>query len=328
MQPVGEVQEAVVHRDHEVGDQPRDRERPALLLDALDRDHVVGAVGAVLAVEAPHRARQRGADEALVGVGVVQPAHLQRHQPRLAQLDRLLQRALAQVPEVHAAAVVALADVLGVEPRLVGAGRAELRGGEDVLARLVPEVVVEGRVRAAVLPAALDLERLRVDHREAAGAVAVGVAEHADDDVLARHAVDGVRAGQARLLDELLGLDDRLEPWLAGVARPHRRCGSARSGSRARSGATGRAHGRRSCSGSSRSGAARRRRWASAARGRCCRSRRPRPPGSPACRRPCPRAGTRRTGTPRRGRAWPPRARRRRKGRCRSWPGSSGWLVR
>ena len=33
VKPVGEVEEAVVHRQHEVGDQPRHRERPALELD-------------------------------------------------------------------------------------------------------------------------------------------------------------------------------------------------------------------------------------------------------------------------------------------------------
>ena len=50
-------------------------------------------------MEAPHRARQSGADEALVGVGIVQPAHLQRHQARLPQLDRLLERALAELTD-------------------------------------------------------------------------------------------------------------------------------------------------------------------------------------------------------------------------------------
>ena len=87
---------------------------------------------------------------------------------------------LGQVPEVESAAVAAGGDVVEVEARLVRVRLAELRGDQHVLARLVPEVVVERRRLAAVLPAALDLERLRVEHREAAGAVAVGVAEHAD----------------------------------------------------------------------------------------------------------------------------------------------------
>jgi hypothetical protein len=72
-------------------------------------------------------------------------------------------------------------------------------------------------VRAAVLPAALDLEGPGVEHREAAGAVAVGVAEHADHDVVAGHAVNGVGAGQSRLAHDLVGLDHLLDPRAAGI---------------------------------------------------------------------------------------------------------------
>ena len=110
------------------------------------------------------------------------------------------------------AAVAACGDVVEVEALLVGVRLAELRRDEHVLARLVPEVVVERRCVAAVLPAALDLERLRVEHREAAGAVPLGVAEHRDDDVVAGHAVHGVRPRVPGLGDELLGLDHLLDP--------------------------------------------------------------------------------------------------------------------
>ena len=217
---------------------PGTGERPAVLLDAVDGDHLVGGVGAVVAVEVPHRARQRGADEALVGVGVVQPAHLERHQPGLAELERLLDAALAQVPEVQPAAVAPGGDVVEVEAALVGVGLAELRGGQHVLARLVPEVVVESRVRPAVLPAALDLERARVQHREPAGAVAVGVAEHADDDVVARHAVHGVRARQPGLAHQLVALDHLLDPRPPRVLGHVERRGCATSESPARSDAS------------------------------------------------------------------------------------------
>ena len=80
-----------------------------------------------------------------------------------------------------------------------------------LLARLVPEVVVETRRLAPVLPAAFQLERLRVEHREPAGAVSVGVAEHRDDDVVARHAVHGVRSRVTRRGDDLLRLDHLLD---------------------------------------------------------------------------------------------------------------------
>ena len=113
---------------------------------------------------------------------------------------------------MQAAAVAPGGDVCGVEPALVRVRLAELGGGEHVLARLVPEVVVERRVRAAVLPPALDLERARVQDGEAAGAVAVGVAEHADHHVVARHAVHGMGAREAGLGDQLLGLDHLLDP--------------------------------------------------------------------------------------------------------------------
>src|SRR3954466_1505107 len=49
---------------------------------------------AVVAPEVPHRARQGRSDEALVGVGVVQPAHLQREEPGLPEIERLLDAAL------------------------------------------------------------------------------------------------------------------------------------------------------------------------------------------------------------------------------------------
>src|SRR5207245_8184030 len=114
-------------------------------------------------------------------------------------------------------AVAAGGHVLEVDALLIGVRLPELRRDQHVLARLVPEVVVERRGFAAVLPAALDLERLRVDYGEAAGAAPVLVAEHADDDVVARHAMDSVRAGVAGLRDELVRLDHLLDPRRTGI---------------------------------------------------------------------------------------------------------------
>ena len=105
------------------------------------------------------------------------------------------------------AAVPARLDVGGIEATLVRVRLAELARDEHVLARLVPEVVVERRQLAAVLPAALDLERLRVEDGEAAGAVPLGVAEHRDDDVVSGHAVNGVRPRVSGRGDDLFRLD-------------------------------------------------------------------------------------------------------------------------
>ena len=158
---------------------------------------------------------------------------------------------------------------------------------------------------------------LGVEHGEAAGAVALGVAEHADHDVLARHAVDGVRARVAGLGDELLGLDHLLDPGRPRVVGDVDDVDPRGAEARHDQVRAIRARGRPSCSGSSRSGAARRRRWASASRARSVPRPRPRRRGSPAARRRYPYADTRRTGTPPRARASPPRATRK---RTTPWP--------
>ena len=164
-----------------------------------------------------HVARERRPHEALLGVGVVQPADLERDQAGLAQVEGLLDPALLQVPEVEPLPVAAVGHVLDVEAGLVRVGLAELRRDQHVLARLVPEVVVQLGRLAAVLPAALDLERARVEAGEAARAAALAIAEHADHDVVARHAVDGVGAAVAGLLGQLLRLDHLLHERAARI---------------------------------------------------------------------------------------------------------------
>ena len=92
-----------------------------------DLDHRFGLEGAVGAVEAQHVAGQRRPDEALLGLGVVQPAHLEWDQTGLAEVERLLEPPLGEVPEVQPLPVAAGGDVLDVEARLVGVRLAELR---------------------------------------------------------------------------------------------------------------------------------------------------------------------------------------------------------
>ena len=217
MQPVREVQEAVVHRHDQVGDQAGHRERPALLLDALDLDHLVGLPAAVRLMPAPHRARQRGADVALRRGRVVEEAHLERDQPLVSEVDRLLDAALLEVPEVQVSPVLAGRHVVRVEARLVGLGDPELGRDHDVVPRLVPEVVVDPLVAAVGLPAPDHLERARVELCEAAAVASVLVAEHADHDLVAGHAVHGVRARVPGLGHHLLGLDHLLDRRPAGI---------------------------------------------------------------------------------------------------------------
>jgi hypothetical protein len=67
-----------------------------------------------------------GAAEALFGVGVVQPTHLERDEAALAQVDGLLERSLGHVPEMEAAAVATGLHVSQVEAGFVRVGFAEL----------------------------------------------------------------------------------------------------------------------------------------------------------------------------------------------------------
>jgi hypothetical protein len=156
-------------------------------------------------------------NEPLRGVGVVLPADLQGDQALVAEVDRLDLLARLQVPEVQVAPVLALGHVGGVEATLEGVGGGPLAGDEGVLARLIPEVVRELHAAEVVLPALGHREVAGVEHRKAAGRVAVGVAEHRDGHDVAWHAVDGVRGAQPQLLLELLALDDVLDRRRARV---------------------------------------------------------------------------------------------------------------
>src|SRR4051794_32677012 len=107
--------------------------------------------------------------------------------------------------------VAARLDVCEVEPGLVGVRLAELGREEHVLAWLIPEVVVERRCLATVLPAALQLEALRIEYGKPASPIPLGVSEHADDHVAAGHAVGRVRPGVTGLANDLLRLDYLLD---------------------------------------------------------------------------------------------------------------------
>src|ERR671913_2084374 len=91
---------------------------------------------------------------------VVVPPDLERYPPFLSKIDALGDLVLLPVPEVELPTVLSLGHVLGIEPSLVGVGGGPLAGDHDVVARLVPEVVVVAHAVHAVLPAPGDIEVL------------------------------------------------------------------------------------------------------------------------------------------------------------------------
>ena len=68
-----------------------------------------------------------------------------------------------------------------------------------------------------VLPPTLDVKGLGIQHGEPARTVAVGVAEHRDDDIVTGHAVDGVGTRQSCFADDLVRLDHLFQLGAARV---------------------------------------------------------------------------------------------------------------
>ena len=164
---------------------------------------------AVAALAVPHPDRRReilqagdDADEAVGLVGIVRGPQLEHHLLLGAEVELLQVRAAVEIPHVQRVAVLARQQQLRVHAVLHHVRRAPLAGDHRVVAEVPPEVVGEVLRSAIALPAALDLERLGVEHEDAAGAVAVAVAERVDVDPVGP-AVRGVRAAVAGLRGSL-----------------------------------------------------------------------------------------------------------------------------
>src|SRR5690606_6996035 len=113
-------------------------------------------------------------------------------------------------------AVLAAQQQLRVHAVLDHVRRAPLAGDHRVVAQVPPEVVRELLRAPLLLPAPLHLERLVVQHEDAARAVAVRRAQRVHVDAV-RPAVHRVRRRVARLLHHLLALDHLHQPRAARV---------------------------------------------------------------------------------------------------------------
>ena len=127
---------------------------------------------------------ERGADKAVAAVRVVVEAHLQRDQAVLAQIEGLLGSFFLKSQKWISRPYLRWPTSSRSKPGMKVFGAAHSERDHDVVARLVPEVVIELHAAQVVLPAADDVEVL-VEMQEAAGRVALRVAEHRDDDVRA-----------------------------------------------------------------------------------------------------------------------------------------------
>ena len=115
-------------------------------------------------------------------------------------------------------AVLASQEQLRVHAALHHIRRAPLACDHRVVTEVPPEVVRQLLRSTILLPRPFDLECFGVEDEDAAGAVAVGVAQRVDVDAI-RPAVRGVRAAIAGLANDFLGFDHLDEARLPRVGR-------------------------------------------------------------------------------------------------------------
>jgi hypothetical protein len=123
-----------------------------------------------------------------------------------AEVDLLHVLARVDVEHVQLVAVLVAEQQLADQPVLDHVGRPPLGRDQRPEVEVPPEVVGELLAPAVGLPLALDAEVVVVEQEDAAGSVALRVAERGDVDAV-RPAVDRVRAAVAGLARDLLGLD-------------------------------------------------------------------------------------------------------------------------
>src|SRR5277367_5982959 len=99
-----------------------------------------------------------------------------------AEIERLQMAAAAEVPQVELMAVFAAGQQVEVRPVLDHVGRAPFAGDGDVVAEMPPEIVTKELGAAIDLPAAEHVEAFVIEQEDAAGSVALRIAERADVD--------------------------------------------------------------------------------------------------------------------------------------------------
>src|SRR5262245_36193811 len=113
----------------------------------------------------------------------------------------------AEIPNLKLVAVLAAKQKFGIHSILDHVGSAPGAGDHSVEPQVPPHVVSQLLRTAIKLPAALNLQRLRVHDKCAARTVAVGRAKCTQIDSV-RSAVDGMRCRIAGAIPNLLGLYD------------------------------------------------------------------------------------------------------------------------
>ena len=102
-------------------------------------------------------------------------AYLQRDHPILTQVYILDDLMTIPIPEVQLAAIFSGSHIFQVETAKIGIGCAKLATHHDIVARLIPEVIVIAHSIGFLLPTPGNIEIL-IQQKESAGAIALTIA--------------------------------------------------------------------------------------------------------------------------------------------------------
>jgi hypothetical protein len=144
-------------------------------------------------------------------------AELERHLMFVAEVDGLCEPTALHIPEVQPMTVLAAEQQLRHNAVFDHRRGRPLRGDEDVVVDVPPDVVGKILVVALFLELADHIERGVVEQRHTARSVGSVGSAQAGQVQVAGAAVHGVRARVTRALGKLVGLKSPCDRWLGGA---------------------------------------------------------------------------------------------------------------
>ena len=232
--PARNVEEAVVERKVDIGDQGRHR------LEAFEQGRKLFRVGrlggnfdhladrpltvlaAIFAMPHPNRGRkilQRNhhTNKTICLFWIVRWTQFEHHLLLRSQIQFLQMAPLVQIPDMHLVTVLAGQQQLGVEAILHHVRCAPFRSNHGVVPQMPPEIVRQLLRTTILFPLPLQLEGVRIHQENAAGAVSAGRSKGAPIDAV-WSAMNRVGRRVAGLADEFFRLDHLHDLWLFGIS--------------------------------------------------------------------------------------------------------------
>src|SRR5438874_2517844 len=108
-------------------------------------------------------------------VRIVMEADLQWDHPILTQVHILHDLMTIPIPKVQLATIFSGSHILQIETSIIGIRCAKLATHHDIVARLIPEVIVVAHTISFLLPTSCNIEIL-IQQQETTGAIALTIA--------------------------------------------------------------------------------------------------------------------------------------------------------